>query len=73
MFKDKGFLQDTNGNLSMMRLSHLICMVLSTVLAITATIGIFMDKDITIFLTTSVAMATIGTAGKSIQSHHETK
>lgn len=73
MCKTKGFLQDADGQLSMMRLSHFICMILSGLLSITAIVGLFMGEDVSTFLTTSVAMATIGTAGKSIQSHHESR
>lgn len=67
----KRFLQDEHGNLSMMRLSHLICMVSSSCLLVAGIAGLFMDKDISTFLTSAVAFATIGTAGKYGQIRHE--
>jgi hypothetical protein len=69
----KGFLQDNKGNYSSMRLSYLVCMMLSSALVLAGIVGLFLGKDITSILSTSVLLATIGTAGKNIQNKSEEK
>lgn len=67
----KGFLQDKNGNLSSMRLSFLICTMLSSVLTIVSLIALFYDKEISQLLNTAIAFMTIATTGKTISKKFE--
>jgi len=66
-------LKDDNDKLSMMRLSHLICMILSTALIIASITLAFFGLEYSSFVSGGIAFAGIGTAGKATQKFKESK
>lgn len=64
-------LTDSVGKYSMMRFGHLICMLISVLLASASIFLAVNSLEYSSFLSSSVAFAGIGTAGKAAQKFQE--
>lgn len=67
----KDLLTDDVGKYSMMRFGHLICMIISVMLASASIFLAINNLEYSSFLSSSVAFAGIGTAGKAVQKTQE--